>query len=97
MNGVKLFYNLLSWLITGIIFSSFYVIPTIILFKNTFTSNVEAYLQYGNAFIFWIIFTAHVAHLIAFGMHIAAYFAKRNYDTYISLKCEMYNSFFSNI
>ncbi|EZA61865.1 hypothetical protein DMN91_006090 [Ooceraea biroi] len=76
MNGVKLFYNLLSWFITGIIFSSFYVIPSIILFKNTFSSNVEAYLQYGNGFIFWILFTGHVAHLIAFGMHIAAYFSR---------------------
>jgi len=80
MNGVKSFYNLLSWLITGIIFSSFYIVPTIILFKNTFTMNVEAYLQYGNGFISWLLFTAHIAHLISFGMHVAAYFSKRKYN-----------------
>jgi len=83
MNGVKSFYNLLSWLIIGIIFSSFYIVPIIILFKNTFTMNVEAYLQYGNGFICWLLFTAHIAHLISFGMHIAAYFSKREYNILI--------------
>lgn len=79
MNGVKLVYNLLSWLITGILMSTIYIIPIIILFKNTFSDNVEAFLEYGNAFIFWLLFTAHIAHLITFGMHIAAYFSKRRY------------------
>jgi len=79
MNGVKLAYNLLSWLIIGILFSTIYIIPIIILFKNTFSTNVEAYLEYGNGFIFWLLFTAHVTHLITFGMHIAAYFSRRKY------------------
>lgn len=77
MNGVKLSRNLLSWLVTGILFSILYVVPTIILFTYTFTANVEALLQYGNVFIFWLLLTANVAHFIAFGMHIAAYFSKR--------------------
>ncbi|XP_018365508.1 PREDICTED: retinal-specific ATP-binding cassette transporter-like [Trachymyrmex cornetzi] len=81
MNGVKVVYNLLSWLITGILMSTIYIIPTIILFKNTFSDNVEALLEYGNAFIFWLIFTAHIAHLITFGMHIAAYFSKPRFVT----------------
>ncbi|TGZ53371.1 phospholipid-transporting ATPase ABCA3 [Temnothorax longispinosus] len=81
MNGVKLAYNLFSWLITGILFSTIYVVPTIILFKNTFSANVEAYLQYGNGFIFWILFTTVVTHLITFGMHIAAYFSKPRFVT----------------
>ncbi|KAM0731026.1 Phospholipid-transporting ATPase ABCA3 [Formica fusca] len=81
MNGVKLSYNLLSWLITGILFSILYVVPIIILFKNTFSTNVEAYLQYGNVFIFWLVFTAHIGHLITFGMHIAAYFSKPRFVT----------------
>ncbi|XP_012538072.1 phospholipid-transporting ATPase ABCA1 [Monomorium pharaonis] len=76
MNGVKLAYNLFSWLITGLLVSTVYIIPAIILFKNTFSQNVEAYLQYSNGFIFWLLFTTHVAHLITFGMHIAAYFSK---------------------
>lgn len=79
MNGVKLAYNLFSWLITGMIFSNIYIIPIIILFKNTFSNNVEAYLQYGNGFIFWLLFIAHVTHLITFGMHVGAYFSKRRY------------------
>lgn len=77
MNGVKLFYNLLSWLITGILFSTLYVVPITILFTITFSTNVEAYLYYGNKFLFWFIFTTHISHLITFGMHIAAYFTKR--------------------
>lgn len=77
MNGVTMAYNLLSWLITGIIFSNIYVVPIIILFKNTFSTNVEAFLEYGDAFIFWLLFTAHITHLITFGMHIASYFSKR--------------------
>lgn len=78
MNGVKLVYNLLSWLTTGILFSNLYIIPTIILFKNTFNKiDVLAYLHYGNGFIFWLLFTANIGHLISFGMHIAAYFSKR--------------------
>ncbi|XP_017755068.1 PREDICTED: ATP-binding cassette sub-family A member 1-like [Eufriesea mexicana] len=76
MNGVKQYQNLLSWLITGTVFSIFYIIPMIILFKNTFSANVDPYLYYSNTYIFWLILTAHVAHLISFGMHVAAYFSK---------------------
>lgn len=78
MNGVKQLYNLLSWLLTGILFSNLYIIPIIILFKSTFNKEgVVAYLHYGNSFIFWLLFTANIAHLITFGMHVAAYFSKR--------------------
>ncbi|XP_011879850.1 PREDICTED: retinal-specific ATP-binding cassette transporter-like [Vollenhovia emeryi] len=83
MNGVKLAYNLFSWLITGILFSSIYLIPTVILFKNTFSANVEAFLEYGNGFIFWLLFTTHVSHLITFGMHVAAYFSKPRFVTIV--------------
>ncbi|XP_076288268.1 phospholipid-transporting ATPase ABCA3 isoform X2 [Lasioglossum baleicum] len=81
MNGVKQYQHLLSWLITGIMFSSFYVIPIIVLFKNTFSKNVEPYLYYSNTFIFWLILTIHVAHLISFGMHVAAYFSNPRFVT----------------
>lgn len=86
MNGVKQYQNLLSWLIVGIIFSIFYTVPIIILFKNTFSGNVDPYLYYSNTFIFWIILTAHIAHLISFGMHIAAYFSKRKFLKKIKIK-----------
>ncbi|XP_035743056.1 phospholipid-transporting ATPase ABCA1-like [Vespa mandarinia] len=76
MNGVKLYQNLLSWLTTGCLFSILYVIPLIVLFKNTFSTRVNPYLYYSNAFLFWILMTVHIVHLISFGMHIAAYFSK---------------------
>ncbi|XP_076762980.1 ATP-binding cassette sub-family A member 17 [Xylocopa sonorina] len=75
MNGVKHYQNLLSWLVTGTVFSIFYIIPIIILFKNTFSGNADPYLYHSNTFIFWLILTAHIAHLISFGMHVAAYFS----------------------
>jgi len=98
MNGVKLAYNLFSWLITGILFSIIYIIPIIILFKNTFSTNVEAYLEHGNGFILWLLFTTHVAHLITFGMHIAAYFSKRKYLFFLMnlFKC-IYSNYIFNI
>ncbi|KAI4504278.1 hypothetical protein M0802_000749 [Mischocyttarus mexicanus] len=76
MNGVKLYQNLLSWLTTGCIFSIFYIIPLIVLFKNTFSTRVDPYLYYSNALLFWILMTIHITHLISFGMHVAAYFSK---------------------
>ncbi|XP_076622006.1 phospholipid-transporting ATPase ABCA3 [Colletes latitarsis] len=83
MNGVRHYQNLLSWLITGILFSIFYIVPILLLFKNTFSGNVDPYLYYSNTFIFWLVLTTHVAHLILFGMHIAAYFAKPLFVTTI--------------
>ncbi|XP_050474315.1 phospholipid-transporting ATPase ABCA1-like [Bombus huntii] len=79
INGVKEYQNLLSWLLTGIVFSIFYIGPIIILFKNTFSEKVDPYLYYSNTFIFWLILTMHVSHLISFGMHIAAYFSKSRF------------------
>ncbi|XP_076238688.1 ATP-binding cassette sub-family A member 17 isoform X2 [Calliopsis andreniformis] len=76
MNGVKVYQNLLSWLTTSILFSIFYIVPIIVLFKNTFSGNVDPYLYYSNTFIFWLILTLHIAHLTSFGMHVAAYFSK---------------------
>ncbi|XP_076173170.1 ATP-binding cassette sub-family A member 17 isoform X2 [Ptiloglossa arizonensis] len=81
MNGVKQYQNVLSWLITGVLFSIFYIVPIIVLFKNTFSGNVDPYLYYSNTFIFWLILTAHIAHLISFGMHIAANFSKPRFVT----------------
>lgn len=77
MNGVKLYQNLASWLVSGVIFSNLYIIPIITLFKHSFTSNVNPYFDAGNVFILWLFFVIHITHLISFGMHVAAYFSKR--------------------
>ncbi|XP_008203603.1 phospholipid-transporting ATPase ABCA1 isoform X2 [Nasonia vitripennis] len=76
MNGVPTYLNLLSWLVSGLIFSVSYVSALIFLFNIAFTDNVHPYLYYGNSFIFWIVLILHVGHLITFGMHISAYFSK---------------------
>ncbi|XP_014231053.1 ATP-binding cassette sub-family A member 3-like isoform X1 [Trichogramma pretiosum] len=76
MNGVPTYLNLLSWLISGLIFSVSYVTALILLFNIAFTENVHPYLYYGNSFIFWLTLILHVGHLLTFGMHISAYFSK---------------------
>lgn len=76
MNGVKTYQNLRSWLISGLLFSVFYVVPRLILFKISFSSQSLPYLYYGNIFLVGIMFFAHVAHLLSFGIHIASYFSK---------------------
>ena len=76
MNGVPTYLNLLSWLVSGLIFSASYVTALIILFNSTFTSNVQSYLHYGNSFIFWLVLMLHVGHLLTFGMHVSAYFSR---------------------
>ncbi|XP_051153055.1 phospholipid-transporting ATPase ABCA1-like [Leptopilina boulardi] len=76
MNGVKTYQNLRSWLISGILFSIFYVVPRLILFKISFSSKTLPYLYHGNILLVGIMFFAHVAHLLAFGIHITSYFSK---------------------
>ncbi|XP_014205590.1 ATP-binding cassette sub-family A member 1-like [Copidosoma floridanum] len=76
MNGVPTYLSLLSWLVSGLIFSLSYVTALIVSFNFAFTDNVHPYLYYGNSFIFWLVLILHVGHLITFGMHISAYFSK---------------------
>lgn len=90
MNGVPTYLNLLSWLVSGLIFSVSYVSALIILFNVSFTDNVHPYIYYGNSFIFWLVLILHVGHLITFGMHISAYFSKCKYKS--SIHCStVYN------
>ncbi|XP_066601076.1 phospholipid-transporting ATPase ABCA3-like [Prorops nasuta] len=83
LNGIKLYQNLLSWLVSGLMSSTLYLIPITVLFKNTLSSNVEPFLYYGNSFLFWLAMTIHIAHLLAFGYHIAAYFSKPRFVTVV--------------
>lgn len=76
MNGVKNYQNLISWLVSGVIFSILYIIPLLLLFTNAFVSDVEPYLNYGNVFIVAVLLIVQVTHLLAYGMHIASYFSK---------------------
>lgn len=80
MNGVPNYLNLLSWLVSGLIFSVTYVTCLIFLFNCAFTTSVHPYLFYGNSFLFWIVLIFHVGHLITFGMHISSYFSRRKYN-----------------
>lgn len=77
MNGVKTSWNLLSWLISGLLFSIFYISPVVILFKTTFSSKIYPFLYYSNGFLFWLFLFLHMSHLLMFGMHVTSYFSKR--------------------
>ncbi|XP_008205027.1 phospholipid-transporting ATPase ABCA1 [Nasonia vitripennis] len=76
MNGVSNCINLLSWLVTGLIFSIFYTVPIVILMNFTTAEDAFPYLYHGNSILFWLVLTVHVGHLITFGMHISAYFKR---------------------
>ncbi|XP_017876215.1 ABC transporter A family member 1-like [Ceratina calcarata] len=79
INGVSQYQNLLSWLITSVVFSNLYIIPILILFKNTFSENAVPYLYHSNTFIFWLILVVHIAHLTSFGMQAVAYISNSRY------------------
>ena len=83
MNGVPNCLNLFSWLITSLIFSLFYVVPIVSLLNFTSTDLALPFLYYGNSFIFWLVLTINVAHLITFGMHISAYFRRCKFLIYL--------------
>ena len=84
MNGVPTYLNLLSWLVSGIIFNSILISALLILFNTSFSGNVYPYMYHGNSLILWLVLIFHVTHLFAFGMHIAAYFSrcKKNLQIY---------------
>lgn len=80
MNGVPTYMNLLSWLVSGLMCALVYVTIMILGFKFMFHTKVPPFLNYGSVIIVWVLLMLHVAHLITFGMHIAAYFARRKFS-----------------
>ncbi|XP_014230700.1 ATP-binding cassette sub-family A member 1-like [Trichogramma pretiosum] len=76
INGVPNFLNLLSWLVTGILLSLFYIIPIVIVVNFTSSHTALPFLYYGNTFILLMILLFNITHLITFGMHISAYFTR---------------------
>ncbi|KAJ8686330.1 hypothetical protein QAD02_022124 [Eretmocerus hayati] len=76
MNGVSNLMNLVSWLISGLMISLFYVTPVVIVLGLTSSEQALPFLNFGNPFMFWLVLIMHLAHSISFGMHIAAYFTR---------------------
>ncbi|XP_058807201.1 ATP-binding cassette sub-family A member 17-like [Phymastichus coffea] len=76
MNGVPNYLNLLSWLTTGIIFSLLYIVPVVFILCYAATEQSTRFFEYANSFIVFLVLTLNVAHLIAFGMHVSAYFTR---------------------
>lgn len=82
MNGVPNYLNLLSWLLSGLVISFFYTVPIVLLMAfYTAEDDPIPFIQYGNPFIFWLLLTLNVAHLITFGMHVSAYFTRCKADS----------------
>ncbi|XP_008203624.1 retinal-specific phospholipid-transporting ATPase ABCA4-like [Nasonia vitripennis] len=76
MNGVSNGLNLFSWLVSNWIFLSIVIVlPTVIAVLYSVT-DVTPFLNSGNPFIIWIVFNIHVAHLLAYGLHVSSYFSK---------------------
>lgn len=83
VNGVKNIQNLFSWLISGAMFSVVYLAPIVIMLKYFLPPTLLPYLLYGNSFIVWFLLTIHTCHVIAFGMHITAYFWKPSHGVFL--------------
>lgn len=79
MNGVPNYMNLLSWLVSGVIYAGVYITFFVLGFKFLFSQNVDPYLYYGNTFIIWLLLMFNVAHLITFGLHVSSYLGRRKF------------------
>ncbi|XP_051164051.1 phospholipid-transporting ATPase ABCA3-like [Leptopilina boulardi] len=75
MNGVKNYQNLLSWLISGLLFSILYIIPRLILLSICFVS-CQPFLHYGNVILVAIMHFLNILHILSFGYHVSSYFSK---------------------
>ncbi|XP_043287897.1 phospholipid-transporting ATPase ABCA1-like [Venturia canescens] len=89
VNGVKNHQNLFSWLISGVLFSTVYLSPIIVMLKYDILPNIVPYLIYGNSFIIWLVLTVHACHVIAFGMHVTAYLWKPSHGVFASFMVTM--------
>lgn len=74
LNGVPKHLNLFSWLFSGLILAIFYIILAVASAKIVI-SQLGNYWQFEGSVIFWLVLVTHAIHLIAFGMHISAYFS----------------------
>ena len=70
MYGVPTYLNLLSWMISGIIFNVILIILTMVLFK------VWPGKLNGNMFLFFIMVFLTFASVISYGIHVSSYFSR---------------------
>ncbi|KAJ8686327.1 hypothetical protein QAD02_022121, partial [Eretmocerus hayati] len=86
MNGVSNALSLLSWLFAGLIYITLFC--TLPLMVGLFISKIYAnhkdmifFMHRSNMFLFWTAFTIHIAHSLAFGLHVSAYFSSSLFVT----------------
>ncbi|XP_014296992.1 phospholipid-transporting ATPase ABCA1 [Microplitis demolitor] len=84
VNGLKTRMNLLSWLVSGAIYSTTYLLPIVLLLKHFMPPKVRPFLLYGDAFIVWIALFIHACHVITFGYHISSYFWKPSHGIFVT-------------
>ncbi|KAJ8686326.1 hypothetical protein QAD02_022120 [Eretmocerus hayati] len=86
MNGVSNASSLLSWLVSGVIYITiFCTLPLMIgLSMSKFYAShhdMIFFMHRSNMFLFWTAFTIHIAHSVAFSLHVSAYFSKSLFVT----------------
>ncbi|XP_044010322.1 ATP-binding cassette sub-family A member 17-like [Aphidius gifuensis] len=74
LNGVDNWLNLLSWLVTGVIWNMPLVVTIVLLLKYSWVSDVHLFLTNGNTIVVILLLLLHVIHLFCFGYHVASYF-----------------------
>ncbi|KAF7990497.1 hypothetical protein HCN44_000302 [Aphidius gifuensis] len=87
LNGIKNWMNLLSWLVTGVIWNFLLLIPIVLMLKFSWVPESNAFMEKGNPILIFMAFSLHIVHLLCFGYHIASYFNKL--VTSISFLCSI--------
>ncbi|KAF7992262.1 hypothetical protein HCN44_001587 [Aphidius gifuensis] len=82
VNGVKNQTNLLSWLVTGAIWSTSYLLPIVLLLKFFYPPHVAPFLDHGNPFIVWLALLLQTIQTFCFGYHLSSYFWKPSYGVF---------------
>ncbi|XP_058807215.1 retinal-specific phospholipid-transporting ATPase ABCA4-like [Phymastichus coffea] len=83
MNGISNSSNLLSWIVSGLVLLTvFCVIPTVALLISSSGEGMP-FVKYGNPLILFLTLFLYVVDMLAFGMHLSAYFTKAILVTFV--------------
>ncbi|XP_015109411.1 ATP-binding cassette sub-family A member 2 isoform X2 [Diachasma alloeum] len=76
VNGVTARMNLLSWFMSAVVLSTFYLAPFVLIMRHFMPPDVIPFLTFGNPFIVWMVLFINFCHMLSFGYHLSSYFWK---------------------
>lgn len=79
VNGVKTWMNLMSWLVTGVIWSIVYLLPIVLLLRFSWHSDETPFLACGNSLVLFLALLMLGINNFCFGYHLSSYFRTRKF------------------